>query len=401
MNLRFEGVAHNSSGDQPLDTTWLANRPCTRLLIVDDELAHQKVLAVMLEQNGIACKAVSSAQEALDVLQRESMEAVVADLNMPRVSGMELLTEIRVRYPHLVFLMATGIEDVRVGIQAMRQGADDYLIKPLQMDAVMMSLERAFYKKRIERELENYRQSLEEMVCKRTVQLQNAVRDIEQSYADTLDALGAAIDLRDGQTSGHSRRVALCSINILSRLHGTLAQLKTLMMGAFLHDVGKLAIPDAILLKPDVLTDKERRTMERHAQIGYDLVKRIPFLGDAAEIILTHHERWDGKGYPRGLKGHDVPLNARIFAVADAFDAMTSDRPYRLASSLKDAQNEIRRLAGTQFDSEVVAVFLSIPEETWKAIREQASAIQMSAALADVSMGDPCYVGSPVPAPVE
>jgi response regulator RpfG family c-di-GMP phosphodiesterase len=276
MNLQFDGVAHNSSSDHRLGATWLANRLCTRLLIVDDELAHQKVLAVMLEQNGIACKAVSSAQEALDLLQRESMDAVVADLNMPRVSGMELLTEIRVRYPHLVFLMATGIEDVRVGVRAMRQGADDYLVKPLQMDAVMISLERAFYKKSLERELEDYRQNLEAMVCKRTVQLQNAVRDIEQSYADTLDALGAAIDLRDGHTSGHSRRVALCSINILSRLHGTPAQLKTLMMGAFLHDVGKLAIPDAILLKPDVLTDKERRTMERHVQIGYDLVKRIP-----------------------------------------------------------------------------------------------------------------------------
>jgi response regulator RpfG family c-di-GMP phosphodiesterase len=276
MNLQFDGVAPNSRSDRRLDPTSLANRPCTRLLIVDDELAHQKVLAVMLEQNGIACKAVSSAQEALDLLQRESMDAVVADLNMPRVSGMELLTEIRVRYRHLVFLMATGIEDVRVGVRAMRQGADDYLVKPLQMDAVMISLERAFYKKSLERELEDYRQNLEAMVCKRTVQLQNAVRDIEQSYADTLDALGAAIDLRDGQTSGHSRLVALCSINILSRLHSTPAQLKTLMMGAFLHDVGKLAIPDAILLKPDVLTDKERRTMERHVQIGYDLVKRIP-----------------------------------------------------------------------------------------------------------------------------
>jgi response regulator RpfG family c-di-GMP phosphodiesterase len=401
VNLQFERAAPDSRGDHRLGATWLANRTETRLLIVDDEIAHQRVLAAMLEQNGIACKAVSSAQEALDLLRREPMDALVADLNMPRVSGMELLAEIRMRYPQLVFLMATGIEDVRVGVRAMRQGADDYLIKPLQMDAVMMSLERAFYKKSIELELENYRQSLEAMVCKRTVQLQNAVRDIEQSYADTLDALGAAIDLRDRQTSGHSRRVALCSINMLSRLHGTPAQLKTLMMGAFLHDVGKLAIPDAILLKPDVLTDKERRTMQRHVQIGYDLVKRIPFLADAAEIILSHHERWDGKGYPRRLKGNEIPLNARIFAVADALDAMTSDRPYRLASPLKDAQNEIRRLAGTQFDSEVVAVFLTIPDETWKAIREQASAIQMGAALADVSIGDPCHVGSPVPAPTE
>ena len=395
MNLQFEHDAPGSRSDHRPARTSLANRPEIRLLIVDDEPAHQKVLAVMLEQNGIACKAVSSAQEALDFLQRESMDAVVADLNMPRVSGMELLTEIRVRYPHLVFLMATGIDDVRLGVQAMRQGADDYLIKPLQMDPVMMSLERAFYKKSMERELENYRQSLEAMVCKRTVQLQNAVRNIEQSYADTLDALGAAIDLRDGQTSGHSRRVALCSVNILSRLNGAPGQIKTLMMGAFLHDVGKLAIPDAILLKPDVLTEKERKTMESHVQIGYDLVKRIPFLAEAAEIILTHHERWDGNGYPRRLKGNEIPLNARIFAVADALDAMTSDRPYRRASSLDVARNEIRRLAGIQFDSDVVDVFLSIPDEAWEAIRKRASAIQMGAALADVSLSDPCSVGGP------
>lgn len=397
MNLQFERATPGSRSDRRVETTWLASHPDTRLLIVDDEPAHQKVLAVMLEQNGIVCKAVSSAQEALDFLQREHMDAVVADLNMPRVSGMELLTEVRVRYPHLVFLMATGIEDVRVGVQAMRQGADDYLIKPLQMDAVMMSLERAFYKKSMERELENYRQNLEAMVCERTVQLQNAFRDIEQSYADTLDALGAAIDLRDGQTSGHSRRVALCAIHILSRLSGTPGQLKTLMMGAFLHDVGKLAIPDAILLKPDVLTAKERKTMQSHVQIGYDLVKRIPFLADAAEIILSHHERWDGSGYPRGLKGNEIPLNARIFAVADTLDAMTSDRPYRAASSLKDARNEIKRWAGIQFDSQVVGAFLSIPDAVWEGIRERASTMQMGAALVDVSASDPNRVVDFVP----
>ena len=179
----------------------------------------------------MACKTVSSAKEALNLLQREPMDAVIADLNMPGVSGMELLTEIQLRYPHLVFLMATGMDDVRLGVQAIRQGADDYLIKPLQMDVVMVSLERAFHKKWLELEVENYRQNLEEMVCKRTVELQNALGQVEQSYADTLDALGAAIDLRDGQTAGHSRRVALCSIEMLTRMHGTPQQIKNLCDG--------------------------------------------------------------------------------------------------------------------------------------------------------------------------
>src|ERR1017187_2912968 len=254
-------------------------------------------------------------------------------VDMPRVSGMKLLTEVRQHYPHMAFLMATGIDDVRLGVEAMRRGADDYLIKPLQMDVVMMSLDRAFREKDLEQEVENYRLNLEEMVCKRTVQMQSALMQAEQSYADTLDALGAAIDLRDCKTAGHSQRVALYSIEMLTRLHGTSQQIKNLAMGGELHDIGKLAIPDAILLKPGSLTGEDRRIIEGHVRIGYQLVKRIPFLADAAELIFAHHEHWDGSGYPRGLKGTEIPLNARIFAGADTFDAMTSDRPYRAALS--------------------------------------------------------------------
>jgi response regulator RpfG family c-di-GMP phosphodiesterase len=261
----------------------------------------------------------------------------------------ELLTEIRLRYPHLVFLMAAGIDDVRLGVQAMRQGADNYLIKALQTDVIMVSLERAFHKQFLEQKMEHYRQNLEEMVCKRTVQLQNALGQVEQGYADTLDALGAAIDLRDGQTAGHSRRAALCSINILTKMHGTPQQLIGLAMGAWLHNFGKLGIPDAILLKPGALTKEERGIIQGHVRIGYDLVKRIPFFADAAEIVLTHHELWDGSCYPPGLKGADIPLSARIFAVVDTHDAMTSDRPYRTALPFLNARNEIERPAGIQF----------------------------------------------------
>jgi response regulator RpfG family c-di-GMP phosphodiesterase len=389
MVFQSEVVAYGSGNDRSVDATTLTDLHHARLLIVDDELAFRSVLSVMVGQAGIASKTVSSAAEALSLLQREPMDAVIADLNMPGMSGMELLTEVRLRYPHLVFLMATGMDEVRLGVQAMRQGADDYLIKPLQMDLVMVSLERAFHKKCLERELENYRQNLEQMVCRRTVQLQNALGQVEQSYADTLDALGAAIDLRDGQTAGHSRRVALCSIHMLTRMRGAPEQLKNLAMGAWLHDIGKLAIPDAILLKPGALTEEERRIIQGHVQIGYDLVKRIPFLADAAEIILTHHERWDGSGYPRGLQRTAIPISARIFAVADTFDAMTSDRPYHAAIPFLNARNEIERLAGIQFDSQVVSIFLKIPNETWEAIRGQISTMQISAALAGIPTGNP------------
>ncbi len=389
MNLPSPMTTLSSCAEHDRGTTLFTIRPGIRVLIVDDEVAHRKVLTTMLEQNTIESKTVSSAKEALDLLQREPMDVVIADLNMPDISGMELLTEVRLHYPQLVFLMATGMEDVRLGVQAMRQGADDYLVKPLQMDSVMVSLARALRKNCLERELENYRKNLEAMVCNRTVELQSALGQLEQSYADTLDALGAAIDLRDGQTAGHSRRVALYSIKILLQMNCASEQLKTLVMGAWLHDIGKLATPDAILLKPGRLTEGERRIMQEHVQIGYDLVKRIPFLGDAAEIILTHHEHWDGGGYPRGLKGTDIPLNARIFAVADALDAMTSDRPYRLALTFNQARDEIKRMAGTQFDSMVVSMLLNIPDGTLEAICEESSFKQISEALAGISKGSP------------
>jgi response regulator RpfG family c-di-GMP phosphodiesterase len=389
---------HDSRSQWTSDVTPLINWPDCKLLIVDDELAHGKVLTIMLEQSGIVCKAVPSAAAALEVLKTEPMDAVIADLNMPGISGMELLTQIRLHYSHLVFLMATGIDDVRLGVQAMRQGADDYLIKPLHVDSVLLSLDRAFHKKRLENDLVDYRQNLEAMVSKRTEELQGALGKVEQSYTDTLDALGAAIDLRDEQTAGHSRRVCLCSINILARMRGSLSELKSLAMGAWLHDIGKLAIPDAILFKPGPLTRDERKIIEGHVRIGFDLVKRIPFLNEASEIILSHHERWDGSGYPRGLKTTEIPLSARIFAVADTLDAMTSDRPYRSARSFQDARDEIGRMSGILFDSRVVEIFLDIPDISWEVIREQTSTMQISAVLEGIGLqhqGDPAELVSP------
>ena len=379
----------NSQTDFPGEKAPPNIGPDTRILIVDDEVAQQRMLATMLKQSKLACKTVSSASEALDTLEKEPMDAVIVDLNMPGISGMQLLSEIRKRYDRLVFLMATGVEDVRLGVEAMRRGADDYLIKPVQSDSILLSLERAFSKKAMERELDDYRKNLEAMVCDRTVQLQNALGRIEESYVQTLDALGAAIDLRDGQTAGHSRRVALYSIQMLTRLKATPSQFKTLVTGAWLHDIGKLATPDAILLKPGPLTNHERTIMQDHVIIGYEMIKRIPFLAKAAEIILTHHERWDGSGYPRGLKGLHIPLSARIFAVADSFDAMTSNRPYRSALPQQEAQKRIQRMAGIQFDPQIVSAFVNISSEILDSIRERSPSMQISAVLAGISKGNP------------
>jgi putative nucleotidyltransferase with HDIG domain len=340
-----------------------------RVLIVDDELSTRKLLMTMLGEAGVPCKVAACAEEGRMALETEPVDAVLCDLQMPGISGMAFLAEVRQRYRHLAFLMMTGVDDIRVGIEAMKKGADDYLVKPLQIEIVLASLERALEKKRLEREVENYRQHLEEMVKERTGQLETALWKVERGYEDTLEALGAAIDLRDSETSGHSQRVTLYSTRIAKEMGVAEHELKTIAMGAWLHDIGKLAIPDAILLKPGALTEEEWIIMRSHAQLGFDLVKRIAFLADAAEIILTHHERCDGGGYPRGLRTADIPIGARIFAVADTVDAMTSDRPYRSALSFEEAHDEIRRGSGSHYDSRVTDAFLGIAIESWKEIR--------------------------------
>jgi response regulator RpfG family c-di-GMP phosphodiesterase len=247
----------------------------------------------------------------------------------------------------------------------MKQGAADYLMKPFQLETVMAGIVRALEKKRLERELENYRQNLEQMVEQRTKQLQAAMRRIEVTYDETLQALGGALDLRNPATAGHCQRVNRYCLDLAKALHCPAGQLKQIARGSYLHDIGKIGIPDGILFKESKLTAEETEVMRTHARIGYDLVSRIAFLAPAAEIVLTHQERYDGTGYPQGLVGDEIPLGARIFAVADTLDAMTSDRPYRRALSFEAARAEIVRNSGRQFDPEVVRAFLAIPEEVW------------------------------------
>jgi putative nucleotidyltransferase with HDIG domain len=265
--------------------------------------------------------------------------------------------------------MATGVDDIRLAIQAMKQGADDYIIKPFQLDAVVTSVARALEMRRLEREVENYRAHLEEMVDERTGQLQAALEHIGQIYDETLEALGAALDLKDGDTAGHARRVTRYCLEIAKAMGCSEEQMRQLKRGAYLHDIGKIAIPDAILLKPDKLTAEEMSAMWAHPYIGYEFVSRISFLAEAAEIVLTHHERLDGSGYPQGLMGDEIPLGARVFAVADTLDAMTSDRPYRCALPYSVALEEIRQQSGRQFEPKVVEAFFSLPEYIWGKIR--------------------------------
>ena len=344
-----------------------------RVLAVDDDPAINCLLRDLLTREGFVCRNFSSGEEALEALQTETFDIVISDLKMPGISGLELLERVHEKSPRSAFLMVTGENDIRVAIDAINRGADDYVVKPFRLDAIVSCVERVLAKKGLELEVERYRESLEEMVAQRTKELHAALQRVEMSYDDTLEALGAALDLRDTETAGHSRRVSFYSLEMGEVYGCTPEQLKQIARGSYLHDIGKIGIPDAILLKPGKLTCEERVVMETHVRIGYDLVCRIAFLAKAAEIVLAHQERFDGAGYPQRLAGEEIPLGARIFAVADTLDAMTSDRPYRSALSFEDAQAEITRESGHQFDPSVVRVFLSLPNSTWHAIRLRAA----------------------------
>jgi response regulator RpfG family c-di-GMP phosphodiesterase len=262
--------------------------------------------------------------------------------------------------------MLTAFGDTEAAVECLRRGASDYLLKPPKVTDLVRAIERALAKRRLELARHRYRKSLEKRVREKTSELSQALRNLESTYSSTLWALVAALDAREHETGDHSQRVVRYTLGIAKRLGIPDQELPDIGRGALLHDIGKIGVPDAILLKPDRLTPDEWEEMRRHPQIGWTILKSIEFLDVPAEIVLSHQERWDGGGYPRGLSGGAIPVGARIFAIADCYDAMTTDRPYRAHTSAEAARDEIRRCAGSQFDPSAVEAFLSIPPADWE-----------------------------------
>jgi putative nucleotidyltransferase with HDIG domain len=290
---------------------------------------------------------------------------------MADLDGIGLLERTKERFPDMPVVMVTAVQDISVALAAIRNGAYDYLLKPFEREQLLATVRRAMENRRLKLENRAYQTNLETLVAARTEQLRKAMVELERSYDITLEALGEALDLKVRETEGHSRRVTAFTIAIARAMGLTADQIRVIARGAFLHDIGKMAIPDAILNKPGALTPDEVAIMREHSYHGYQIVRKIPFLQEAAEIVYAHQERFDGTGYPRGLKGEQIPLGARMFAVADTLDAITSDRPYRPAQTLTAAREEIQRWAGRQFDPEVVKMFLSMPENIWDDLRKE------------------------------
>ncbi len=354
------------------------------ILVVDDEEAIREVVSTMLESRGYRCTAVSNGRAAQEVVRKETPDLVLSDMIMPEMDGIKLLSWMREHDPEVPVIMVTAIHDISTALEAIRRGAYDYILKPFEKDQLFLGVGRALQHRRLVLENRNYQIDLQERVDKQTAQLQMAFDQLEQSYDDTLEALGSALDLRDAETEGHCQRVTAFTIEIARAVPVPDPYLLVLARAAFLHDIGKMAIPDSILSKPGPLNNDEKTVMRTHCQRGYDVLARIPFLRGASEIVLAHQEFYDGTGYPRGLRGEQIPLGARIFSVADALDAMISDRPYRKALPMSHAMEEIRRCAGTQFDPKIVEVFLAIPEQRWLELRENVASPFKSAHLRNI-----------------
>ncbi len=327
------------------------------ILVVDDEEAIREVVSTMLESKGYHCTAVQNGRVAQDQVKKATPDLVLSDMIMPEMDGIRLLEWMRQYDPEVPVIMVTAIHDISTALEAIRRGAYDYILKPFEKDQLFLGVGRALQHRRLVIENRNYQRNLEQLVEERTAQLTVKHMELEQSYDDTLEALGSALDLKDAETEGHCQRVTAFCISIARAMPVPDPYLPILARAAFLHDIGKMA-------------DDEKQIMRKHCEIGYNMLIRIPFLRDAAEIVLAHQEFFNGSGYPRGLKGEQIPLGARIFTIADSLDAMISDRPYRKALPMSHAREEIRRCSGSQFDPAVVDVFMTIPEEHWLDLRE-------------------------------
>jgi response regulator RpfG family c-di-GMP phosphodiesterase len=362
--------------DLPLNLD--SDRPA-RILIIDDEPNVLSVLYTVLCSR-YDCKTATSALEALGYLREETYDLVLSDIMMPGMSGLELLSEINRLNRHTVVVLISGNLNIQSAIEAMRRGAYDYVTKPFDLTDVEAAVERALRHHRLIKSNFLYEQRLQELVHLRTNELTVANANLNQTleklfmnYRATLRALATALEARDVETKGHSDRVVAFSLELGRRLGLSPSELIALEQGALLHDIGKIGVRDSILLKRGPLTAEEWIEMREHINHGLRIISGIDFLKGAAPVVGQHHEKYNGSGYPHGLIGEQIHINARIFAVADAVDAITSDRPYHQARSFEDAVDELLRCAGAHFDPEIVKIFLSMPLTFWREVRARAN----------------------------
>ena len=323
-----------------------------RLLIVDDEAAIRQLLSRKLSREGYQCEEAGSAEQALNMLAANSTALVILDIKMPGRSGIDLLPEIKLAHPDTAVVMATAVTEISVAIQCLKQGADDYICKPFNLDELALGVQRSLEKRNLQLKIREYQEYLQDKVEEQT-------GEIRRLFLGAIEALVCALEAKDRYTGGHSRRVTETALALGDELGLSADDMEDLRWGSLLHDVGKIAVDQLIQNKPGRLTHEEYEHIMIHAHVGAGIVQ--PVVNDrVVEMIEHHHDHYDGSGLHQVVAGSDIPLAARILAVADAFDAMTSDRPYRPAMSREEALNEIKRCVTTQFDPLVAEAFLAM-----------------------------------------
>ena len=331
-----------------------------RILIVDDEEMICSILNRRLTQEGYSCVTAHNGREALHrFLFMDHLSLIASDIKMPEMDGMELLKQVKAVDPGMMVIMMTAYPEIDMAVEAMRMGANDFLIKPVDLDLLVLSVKKALEKKRLEKEIEAYRRHLESLVEKRTSKLQEAYQVLKRAHFDSVNALAGAIEAKDPYTRGHSDRVRKMSLNIGRRLGFSQERLENLEYGALLHDIGKIGIKDEVLQKQGLLNSQEYQHIQEHPLIGAKILEGIDFFKEKIPMIRYHHEHFDGSGYPDGLVGEAIPIEARIISVSDAYDAMTSMRPQRRVLPLQEVLLQLEMAKATQFDPGILEIFLS------------------------------------------
>ena len=329
-----------------------------RILIVDDEQAICTIIGRRLRKEGCLCVTANSGKEALHQFYRNKFSLVISDINMPEMNGIKLLKQMKRLDPHIMVIIVTAFPEIAVARDAIRLGAYDFIVKPIDLDLMVFSVEKAFEKKKLEEEVETYHQYLENLAEVKTTELQSALLILKKTHLDSVKVLAGAIEAKDPYTRGHSDRVRSLSLRIGIKLGLSGKRLEDLVFGALLHDIGKIGIKDEVLQKPGQLSPEEYRHVQEHPLIGVKILEAFDFFKDKVLMIRHHHEHFDGGGYPDRLVGDKIPLEARIIAITDAFDAMTSLRPHRAKMALATALNELHEGVGKQFDPSILEIFL-------------------------------------------
>lgn len=339
-----------------------------RVLVVDDEGAIARMLVRILQRGGYSCDSAGNGQEAQELMRHQKYDVVLTDMDMPGCSGLELITNLKRDYPNVATMMVTGLDDSLLARAALEVGAYGYIVKPFEGNEVIFNVANALRRRALEMENRSHRARLEQMVTDRTSELWIAVANLERaerrlklSQEETIQRLAIAAEFRDNETSRHIDRMSRYCALLAGTLGESPERVETLRLASQMHDVGKIGIADNILLKPGPLTHEERCTMQGHADIGYRILcdSQSELLNLAASIAHTHHERYDGGGYPCGLAGTAIPLEGRIAAIADVFDALTSERVYKEAVPMNEAIEIMKAERGRHFDPNLLDHFFS------------------------------------------